>query len=620
MTNKRAQGNKSDHRQQRQGSLGDKMVEAGISKPKSARKPASAASKGGTTRKQTGSYSPKSDSRNTPKRRRKRGNRKMSPAKKDNLNIKPDEEVLSVKKKDGVTYVRTKPKNDNRHPPHLKKKSHPVKRQFTVKKIEPDTLLLDGTASLGKIFDVKLEEYPFAGYEPTWSYYEINPDGEVPVVIGLDFGTAFTKVVASLEGRETSWVIPLSTNPNNQFIINSEVYLYGKNYSLEPGGTRISGLKEPFISGSLSIDHVIHTTAFISLVVDYVMQWIQNERRGDLRGIEPYWIVNIGLPARNFEEKELVGRYLKMAWAALSLLEDGTRETTRPGVASKYEQAFGKDGNGLDLGSGKKKIIFSGWGIAVYPEIMAQLFGFLKSRFWDEKQPEFMLVDIGGGTVDSAIFNVVKDKTSGELNFNLFKSGVQQKGTMKLHKSRLDWIKTQLEALGATPGLIKELQQERVSGGEYWLIPDKVDDYLTGARFGAYTIDDQIIDEIKSTLFGEQLRFVLKEVDPLFCRQQRNYRLILVGGGSENALYGTIPDQGNVFRGVGVDRVDLPIPDNLQPRLTRDVYYRISVAHGLAFEDLGELITPDKIKELTMKPDSTQSRPYQDKYVSKDDV
>lgn len=473
----------------------------------------------------------------------------------------------------------------------------------------PAPLKWDARTMLGQVFSGEVEDYSFIGAKPGWSSYRDDPDGAIDLVIGLDFGTTFTKVVISESGSGRSWAVPLSTNSKNPYLINSDVFLQDGVYQLDSDGERIARLKIPFLSTYPDINCCHHAVAFLALIVRFAKQWFLNEKKGFLRGQEPFWFVNVGLPAKDFERESLVDQYLILAWAGLYLSRALGVELNAECVSSAYSLArvahcknykFLGDSDGISVHRDQ---------VHVVPEIMAQLYGFVRSQHWDKKKPEFMLVDIGGGTIDSTVFNVVQEKENLELKFAIFSARVEPLGTINLHRQRANWILKQVQCAEQPPRFIDALKNMTASNSKFWMVPDRIEDYLAGAQFGKYTFDHEFLAKLKKVCLTEQLRYVLTEINPGFKNSGRNYPVILAGGGSTNALYKELLASGIVYQQIGIETLQLPKPESLDvPGLVQQEYHRISVAYGLSFENLGDVVTPNQIKELHIKTDNNRKR------------
>ena len=185
-------------------------------------------------------------------------------------------------------------------------KAGPARNVRATRSIEP--LRWDERTTLSAVLDGVSEQFEFRGTPAGWVRYEPRNENEVELVIGLDFGTTLSKVVVSEPSARRSWVVPLSSNSSNPYLLRSEIYLEDKVYNLDRRGEVVSGLKMPLLVGCANQDDINNMTAFLGLVIRYVQQWMLNVHGAHLRGAEPIWLLNVGLPAKDFQDKALIKR------------------------------------------------------------------------------------------------------------------------------------------------------------------------------------------------------------------------------------------------------------------------------------------------------------------------
>jgi len=461
-----------------------------------------------------------------------------------------------------------------------------------------DPLKWGPATGLSAVFDEHPDEFVFLGASPEWSDYQPTNSGEAELVIGLDFGTTLTKVVIAELGSGRSWVVPLSSNKRNPYLLRSEVYFGDDHYNLAQNGQAIAGLKMPLLIGPADQDDINGVTAFLALVIRYVQLWMLNEQGGYLRGMEPIWFVNVGLPAKDFQDNRLIRRYRAISWAAMSLASEGHDVLSAKQVEQAYLEAEKRRNSHSAKLRGSTGVEVYLDQVGVFPEIMAQMAGFVRSRHWDVNKPEFMLVDVGGGTLDQTIFNVVKDKNTGDITFAVLRTSVEKMGTLRLHDARIKWLLMKLRDDSSAIGLVRELQNLLECVADAWFVPNQIQDYLVNASFGNQTIDDAYSSKVLGDLL-QRLRDVLMNINPGFQNTKRNYPVVLAGGGASNPVFHRMTEPKRVLMDIKTQPLVLPMPENLiAPGLDQALYHRVSVAYGLAQGDLGKLLTPDRIKDL----------------------
>ena len=351
-------------------------------------------------------------------------------------------------------------------------------------------------------------------------------------VIGLDFGTAYTKVVIG----ETSmaYAVPF---PN---------YLDGGNPYLLPGifsmtqdgharlgagqvGSNHSDLKMRLLDGDRSDDARQLTAIFIALVLQHARAWFFNNHGDDYRQFRPDWCVNVGLPTHQYHDDELKDFYrdiVKAAWLASTKPEPLTERLIDDCFV--YPNSSLADDN-----------------IGLFPEFVAQVNSYVKSP---QRQADLhLLIDVGAGTVDVALFNV-HENDQGDL-FPIFAKSVSKYGVNFLQKAPL---------------------REEVS--------------------------QLLWQQIKS-----DIDFVKTEKYPEFWQFDKVLPFFLCGGGSQVSPYRDLAarmvENASPCK---LRKQDLPEPQRLvAPELPAKSYHRLSVAYGLSFDafDIGQIVPEPETSE-----------------------
>ena len=250
----------------------------------------------------------------------------------------------------------------------------------------------------------------------------------MPVRIGIDFGTAFTKVAirSGFDQVAIDWSeVTQNQTPTGRYVVPGFVhrspngqYGWWRDPSVEIAGN----LKLSLIEDVETTEPPRQTLAFLALVIRYARASLY--RHPDLskklrtRGLA--WELNIGCPTRPHEEESVVARLRRVAstsWvlAGLDHLDDSTiqgawQRTGRPACLEKEPD--------------------------VVPEFVAQIAGYLKSG-----QPNdglHALIDIGAGTLDVATFNLVLPRPGHDEipTIPIFFSSVSHLGTHYLSQCR----------------------------------------------------------------------------------------------------------------------------------------------------------------------------------------
>jgi hypothetical protein len=257
--------------------------------------------------------------------------------------------------------------------------------------------------------------------------------------------------------------------------------------------------------------------------------------------------------------------------------------------------------------------------------VSAQLQGFMSSARWDwQSRPVMMLVDIGAGTVDAALFHVrVPDSGPGVLTF--YASRVEQNGVMNLHRSRVDWLRGSLPDGSEHADAKVCLEAIAIPTDRRRPIPESVNDYLPGytVELHGLSIDQEFWRtryrmQIAGTISDARLRKGI----PL--SQLTGVPLLLCGGGSRMSYYRQIGEAINQTPGwlVSVETMRLPVPAEFaETGWHADDFDRLSVAYGLSLsgqEDttLGRIVRAIEVPDAIMGKTPDRG----DAFVSKDQM
>ena len=300
---------------------------------------------------------------------------------------------------------------------------------------------INGTPEVNEQLRVKSAKFHYDSkiYE---SLDEMAVDGtdEQEFVIGLDFGTSFTKVAIRHEDTERAWAIPFTTNIDNRYIISSAVYKSKDKYSLMSRGQEFNNLKTSLILGQSTKEERIRAAIFLSMIIHHSKKWFMNETKDVFPDVLPIWYLHIGLPAKSLNNKDLVLNYRVITMSAMVIadfFEMSVSEADAEQIYSLIEEWYTNTGVEDSVNLGGEEYYKDQ--LEIIPEIAAQVYGYVKSDSWDKKNPKIMLVDIGGGTLDASIFNVTVEKRS-EHNFHFQRSCVEPFGAFNLHMGRLQHL------------------------------------------------------------------------------------------------------------------------------------------------------------------------------------
>jgi hypothetical protein len=456
-----------------------------------------------------------------------------------------------------------------------------------------------------------------------------TPEDETDLVIGLDFGTSATKVVIrDLFSAMGVFPVPLNGNlPGIEgYLLPSRVFRTGDVYSLTGGECRIGNMKLRLLEcGAKSpVDEFNDCCAFLALVIRRAKAWLFSEYHDIYARHGLNWRVNLGLAARSYEERDTVELFRRLAWAAANVAADQGAEQLTVEVVDRYRRlslkVFSKDCG--DAGDG---VAFAMSDVDAVPEVSAQLHGFMATARWDwAARPVMMLVDVGAGTVDSALFHVrVSEGKEGVLTF--YSSRVERHGVMNLHRDRVEWLRALLPDGDQHEDARRYLAEIEKPTDRLRPIPSGASEYLPG-------YDIEVVDEDGDSIFRRKkyrLQVAGSISDAKISKgvrvtQIQGIPLLLCGGGSRMEFYSQIAEMINDTPGwdVSVELTKLPVPQDLVDiGWHAEDFDRISVAYGLSMSGDGG----SSLGQIVRAIDVPNRRAYETvedetRFISKDQV
>jgi len=235
----------------------------------------------------------------------------------------------------------------------------------------------------------------------------------IEIVLGVDFGTSSTKIVARFpyEAGSPAYAVPVPSfaqAEGHPYLWASRLWLQSDgSFSLSPlSGAAVScslkaglmgGVRGPVMSAMAAQANAEEVVcAFLALQVRQARGWLANERATLMQRGRTTWSYNFGFPAASLNSAGLRDRYQRCIAAALSLAVcpiDVTLATVRPALAAVARSQTAQ----LERANA-----------ALIPEIAAAVSGFASSTMLDDGL--YAIVDVGGGTVDCCTFNLFKGR------------------------------------------------------------------------------------------------------------------------------------------------------------------------------------------------------------------
>lgn len=376
------------------------------------------------------------------------------------------------------------------------------------------------------------------------------------LVIGLDFGTAYTKVVIgedraryavpfhNLLSLRNRYLLPslLATDADGSFHLGqSDQMRYCTN-----------NIKMKLLMGQYDESTQIEATAFLAHVLRYVRYWFFQTHSNTYARHTIRWWLNVGLPSDSWEKSSLKETYQKIAMAAWDLSIANTPinpQTTQYALHTPEALQF----IGERLGHQER--------ISIIPEFAAQITSYIKST--RAQRDLHFVVDVGAGTLDVTTFNAHKDGY--EDIFPIFEARVAPLGSRYYVAHLLSGIQCQVA----------------------W------DEEDSSANINHFAQSAGLCNEelaLKTSQFRREVEEIINNV--LQITRSRRYiksphyqtgiPTFLCGGGSGIPLYQTVLKENRLLRLTSLKKPDTLAAESLGPT----DFHRLSVACGLSFNAL----------------------------------
>lgn len=420
---------------------------------------------------------------------------------------------------------------------------------------------------------------PYGEAVPGWhTQYpsDKEPGDQIDLVIGLDFGTAFTKIVIGETRR--AYAIPFgdSAHPSNKYLLPGILTIGpAGDMSLGVGanGKLYTDLKMNILNGVVNDESFEAIVAFLALALRRARGWFLTKYRKTYELQKINWSVNVGLPTKQYHDEELNGLYnriVRAAWHASTYEGSLTIDRVRASI-----QNDGGLINPEDVGT--------------FPEFVAQVLGYVRSP---ARQDDLhLLVDVGAGTFDVAMFNVHKDRDGDR--FPIFAGRVEQFGVQMLHRYRVGKARESGAALK---------DEHYVEGSA----DAKVASTLGLTRDELRRIDGPFIENLRQQIIAAKQDTHRRYPNSPRWRNDQGPKtvmpLFLCGGGARSELYATFTN--NIVRDnlpCRLTQRTLGKPDRLvAPGVGAVNYDRLSVAYGLSHEqfDIGTIVPQHELDDL----------------------
>lgn len=382
----------------------------------------------------------------------------------------------------------------------------------------------------------------------------VNNGEEIDIYIGLDFGTAFTKVV--IGEVVYKYILEFSTGDT---LLPSRVWIddNGECRLQKFGNARAyDDLKMPILNGTTTDADKTLIIAFLALVFAECHRWFANS---PYQKHKPEWFINCGLPTESTGNQEVSSIYSELIYAAWILSHCDVISVPN---AARIHNSVGKYQN-FPL----HVLVDQEEQINLYPEFIAQLSGYINSP--SRRPYSHLLIDIGAGTIDVSAFCI--DFEDYMPVYKVVAEEVRNLGVKVLNRYRLKIADAPLTSL---QNILEKPDNEIASA--LGLTEKRLNEMDKPFVDCVNRLVARIIREIKSGA----LNFA-------------SATIMICGGGKSVPLYRKALEP--VDRDFKTEYADIARIDNLSGQanaLTQ--YHRFSVAAGLC-------IHPDNLAEMERK-------------------
>jgi len=458
--------------------------------------------------------------------------------------------------------------------------------------------------------------------EHVLQYAKPGQGGQGELVIGLDFGTAASKVVIQVPGLPGSPAYAVNFGEvghlSMPYLLPTRLWVArdGRCSLVKQAGAReVNDIKLELFSKDQELIRNCGPTrqgispeaaavAYLALLLRYARRWFLEGKRdvvGHLGKLN--WGFNLGVPSPCIEDNEANRRFRrvgKTAWVlsvreeqiTLGKAQDALRYLTE---APEYWE---RDDDGIACD------------FAIIPEIAAGAIGYAFSDL--RREGLHLMVDVGASTVDVCSF--VLHEREGSDRYALLTADVQQLGTIRLHQDRIRAIlqahKKQAQKLRDKHDPLAPISQDIES---YLLPRERI---LAAVRDGEEKLKSQCRRMLRQVIMDARTRR-----DPHASVWRGRLPILLIGGGSQVPFFRSLVDELNpwlmTYAGnEGTAVLPVALPRTISSTTTE--YQRLAVAWGLSHQELniGEITPADQIRDIEPR----RRIDWESGYISKDQV
>lgn len=414
------------------------------------------------------------------------------------------------------------------------------------------------------------------------------------IVLGLDFGTSSVKVVIGDSALGKAFAVPFTEGSGiDAYLLPSCLYETGDKFSLVGGDTVYRDLKLSLLADLTDRKRRDNAAAFLALVIRHARGWLLGTHTAIYCNTKIVWKLVIGLPEGRHSDSRLYRAFKAIAYIAwLAANMEG-------GISQPHIQAARARHRAISMNPEQVQPD-EDIDVEAVSELAAQIYGFAKSDQFDVKASNiFLMVDVGAGTVDSSLFHL-KQARGGRWDFEFFTSIVEPHGVMNLHRYRIDWWHRALNAAQNEQAhrLLPALDELKFPTDRMVSLPESYSQYFEGISVSfpdpRESPDEvffckKVVRQVRGNTYWRTGNDGLLPTEAL-----RGISAFYCGGGTRLGLYDRLRKELREFPGCtwlnAIPRT-IQVPQNLEaPGLIKKDYDRLSVAYGLSFLEVGQIV------------------------------
>lgn len=251
------------------------------------------------------------------------------------------------------------------------------------------------------------------------------------LVMGVDFGTAVTKVVIRALAGERSplpseYVCAVDfgrlSELDSSYLLQTALWTDGSAAGLDKreGCRRVTDIKIRLMRGELNDIVLTETAAYLAAVIRHARAWFADKNSIWLKDADETWSYNIGIPAdleNSNDRATMRSRYHLAADVAVMMAESNAPisiDEARVKLALDPDQSCGK--------------------VDFVPEVVAQAVGYAQAQGAIEGLN--VMVDVGAWTLDACSFILLEANRGVNARFHVQSAKVEELGCIPLHRKR----------------------------------------------------------------------------------------------------------------------------------------------------------------------------------------